>query len=64
MTKILTQRGVEAARPKAKRYGRPDGLVPGHRLIVYPSGEKSYALFARVNGGWSTTGSARPRCCR
>ena len=31
---ILTQRGVEVARPKAKRYGRPDGSVPGLRLII------------------------------
>jgi hypothetical protein len=50
MTKILTQRGVEAAKPTDKRYGKPDGLVPGHRLIIHPSGEKTYALFARVNG--------------
>lgn len=50
MSKILTQRGVEAAKPRDKRYGKPDGLVPGHRLIVHPSGEKTYALFARVNG--------------
>ena len=50
MSKALTQRGVDAARPKDKRYGRADGLVPGHRLIVFPSGAKSYALFARVHG--------------
>jgi integrase len=46
---ILTQRGVEAARPKASRYGRRDGTVPGLRLIVHPAGEKTFALFTRVN---------------
>jgi integrase len=50
VAKILTQRSVDAGRPKAKRYGKPDGLVPGHRLIVHPSGQKTYALFTRFNG--------------
>jgi integrase len=48
MTKVLTQRAVDAARPRAKRYGRPDGLVPGLSLIIQPSGFKSYSLFTRV----------------
>ena len=47
---VLTQRGVEAAKPKAKRYGKPDGTVPGLRLVIFPSGEKTYALFTRING--------------
>ncbi len=47
---ILTQRGVETAKPKAGRYGKPDGTIPGLRLLVFPGGEKSYALFTRVNG--------------
>ncbi len=50
MARILTQRGVETAKPKAKRYGRPDGLVPGMQLVVQPSGSKSYTLFTRING--------------
>ena len=50
MTKALTQRSVEAAKPKAERYGRPDGLVPGLQLIVQPSGAKTYRLIPRVNG--------------
>ena len=50
MAKVLTQRGVESAKPKPGRYGRNDGIVPGLRLIVYPTGAKSFALFARVNG--------------
>ena len=51
MAKILTQRAVEAARPKADRYGKPDGLVPGQQLVVHPGGKKSYRLLARINGG-------------
>ena len=50
MAKVLTQRGVESAKPRPGRYGRNDGIVPGLRLIVYPSGLKSFALFTRVNG--------------
>jgi integrase len=50
MTKILTQRGVEAAKPQTKRYGKPDGLIPGMQLIVQPSGAKSFALLARLGG--------------
>ena len=50
MAKILTQRSVDAAKPRAKRYGVRDGLIPGLRLIVHPSGQKTFALFARVNG--------------
>ena len=45
----LTQRGVESAKPKAARYGKRDGIVPGLRLIVHPAGEKTFALFTRVN---------------
>src|SRR6476619_4605056 len=46
---ILTQRGVESAKPKTARYGKRDGIVPGLRLIVHPAGEKTFALFTRVN---------------
>ena len=47
---VLTQRGVEAAKPQAKRYARPDGTVPGLRLIVHPGGAKVFSLATRVNG--------------
>jgi hypothetical protein len=51
MSKILTQRGIDAAKPKAdKRYGLRDGIVPGLQLVVHPSGQKSFALLTRVNG--------------
>jgi integrase len=50
MGKVLTQRGVEAAKAQDKRYGKPDGLVPGLQLIVQPSGAKAYRLLARIHG--------------
>ena len=50
MAKVLTQRGVEAAKPTPRRFGKNDGIVPGLRLIVYPTGHKAFALFTRVNG--------------
>jgi hypothetical protein len=51
VTKILTQRAVDAAKPKPpKRYGLRDGIVPGMRCIVHPTGKKGYWLWARVLG--------------
>jgi integrase len=47
---VLTPRAIEAAKPRAARYGKADGLVPGLRVIVHPSGAKVFALFTRVNG--------------
>jgi integrase len=47
---ILTQRAVESAKPKAKRYPIADGLVPNQQLLVHPSGEKSYAISPRLHG--------------
>ena len=50
MSKVLSQRAVETAKPKAKRYGKPDGIIPNQQLIVHPSGEKSYAILPRIHG--------------
>ena len=50
MSMVLTQRAVEAARPKAKRYGKADGIIPGLQLVLYPSGGKTVALFTRIYG--------------
>jgi integrase len=50
VTKVLTQRAVDAAKPKAKRYGKPDGIIPGQRLLVHPTGEKSYVILPRIHG--------------
>jgi integrase len=48
--KILTQRAVESAKPKPGRYPLVDGVVPGLRCLVHPSGKKSYQLSKRVHG--------------
>jgi hypothetical protein len=50
VTPVLTQRSVEAAKPKAKRYDKRDGLIPGLRLVIQPSGTKTFRLIARING--------------
>jgi integrase len=50
MSKILTQRAIESAKPKPTRYGRPDGLIPGLQLVVQPSGAKTFRLLVRVHG--------------
>jgi integrase len=50
MPRVLTQRAVDASRPRSKRYGLRDGLVPGLQLIVQPTGHKAYALFVRIHG--------------
>jgi integrase len=48
--RILTQRGVEAAKPQLKRTTVADGLVSGLNLIVQPTGAKVFRLWTRVNG--------------
>jgi integrase len=50
VTKILTQRRVDTAKPEQQQYGLADGIVPGQRCIVYPTGAKSYRIWVRVNG--------------
>ncbi len=50
MGKNLTEAGVRAYRPGDQRYEVPDGLLPGLRLIVQPSGVKSWAVRTRING--------------
>jgi integrase len=51
MTKVLTQRAVEAAKPpKTGRTIKTDGIVPGLRMIVHAGGKKSMRLVARING--------------
>jgi integrase len=48
--RILTQRGVEAAKPQPKRTTVADGVVSGLNLIVQPTGAKVFRLWTRVNG--------------
>jgi hypothetical protein len=54
VTKVLTQRAMEAGRPKQERYGMADGIVPGMQCAVYPSGKKVYHLRARIHGNLVT----------
>jgi integrase len=50
MAKTLTPIAIAALRPKASRYERPDGGVPGLRVRVFPSGEKSFTVRFRFRG--------------
>jgi integrase len=50
MSKTLTQRGLEAAKPKQGRYDLPDGIVPGLQFAIHPSGKKTSRLLTRVHG--------------
>ena len=47
---ILTVTEVRNAPPREKRYSIADRDVPGMRLVVYPSGKKTYVIIPRVNG--------------
>jgi integrase len=60
MRKTLTDRGVEALKPRASRYAFPDPEVRGHYVRVMPSGAKSFVTVARDLSGrqvWSTIGA-------
>jgi integrase len=50
VARILTQRAVEAAKPKDKRYTLADGIAPGLNLVVQPTGAKVYRLWTRIHG--------------
>jgi hypothetical protein len=47
---VLTQRRVETAKPGKDRQESPDKLVPGLRLIIQPSGARSWAVRSRIHG--------------
>ncbi len=51
----LTKRVVDAAEPAAQRYVIHDTGLPGFRLVVTPSGKKTYAVRYRVGGGRKAT---------
>ena len=46
----LSIKAIEARKPGAQRREFPDHIVPGLRLIVQPSGVKSFQLRYRYNG--------------
>ena len=50
MTKDLTVFDIENARARAARYELPDARIRGLRLIVQPSGKKSWAVRRRLSG--------------
>jgi integrase len=50
MPKALTARAIEAMKPGPVRREVPDGLLPGHYLVIQPSGARSWAVRYRSNG--------------
>jgi integrase len=57
--KRLSDDGVKALSPKAKRYAYPDPELSGHYVRVTPSGGKSFVLVTRARDGrqrWITIG--------
>lgn len=47
----LTKRAIDSANPKDSRYTVFDEQLPGFGLRVFPSGEKSWIVEYRPNGG-------------
>jgi integrase len=61
MRKTLTDKGVAAVKPRAKRYAMSDPELRGHWIRVQPSGAKSfYAVTRRPDGKqiWTEIGPA------
>jgi hypothetical protein len=48
--KTLTDRGVAALRPRAKRYAHADPELRGHYVRVAPGGAKSFVAVVRAHG--------------
>jgi integrase len=61
MRKTLSDKGVAALKPRAKRYAYPDPELRGHWIRVNASGAKSFAAVTRGPDGrqvWATLGPA------
>jgi integrase len=60
MRKTLTDRGVAALKPRAKRYSLPDPELSGHYVRITPAGAKSFVAVTRGPAGqiWTTIGPA------
>src|SRR5271169_3563342 len=59
MPKILTQAALDAVKPGGQRFEISDGKLPALRLIVQPSGARSWAVryrFAGRNSKWTIGG--------
>jgi integrase len=60
MRKTLTDKGVEALKPRPKRYAFPDPELRGHYVRVQPSGAKAFVTVARNPDGkqvWTSIGA-------
>jgi hypothetical protein len=58
--KTLTDKGVDALKPRAARYAHPDPELSGHFVRIQPSSAKSYCAVARDPSSkqvWTTIGS-------
>ena len=56
--KTLSDRGVQALKPRLKRYAHPDPQLAGHYVRVTPAGAKTYCVVTRGPDGkqrWVTT---------
>ena len=51
MTRLMTDKGVAALRPRASRYAKSDPELRGHWIRVQPSGAKSFWTVARNPNG-------------
>ena len=61
MRKTLTDKGVQALKPRPKRYAYPDPELRGHYIRIQPSGSKAFVVVARSPAGkqiWSNIGAA------
>jgi hypothetical protein len=57
----MTDKGVAALKPRAKRYSKPDSELRGHWVRVQPSGAKSFWAVTRNPDGkqvWTFIGPA------
>jgi len=50
MPRALTARTIETIKPGASRQEIPDPLLPGHYLVLQPSGARSFAVRYRLGG--------------
>src|SRR5262245_45258783 len=60
MRKSLTDKGVAALKPRARRYAYPDPELSSHYVRVTPNGAKSFAAVTRSPDGkqvWTTIGA-------
>jgi hypothetical protein len=58
--KTLTDKGVAALKPRAKRYAFPDPELGGHYVRIQTSGAKAFVAVARTPNGrqiWTTIGT-------